>query len=67
MKIDNKHINTIKRVFAAGYADEKTIVSLTAKQIVEFSATLADVSAVIEFQEAIKNNKLLSYILKEES
>lgn len=67
MKLDNKHINTIKRVFAAGYSDEKSIASLTTKQILSFSGSLADISAVVEFQEAVKNNTLLSYIKKEES
>lgn len=67
MKIDNRHINTIKRVFAAGYGDEKAIASLSTKQILDISGSLAEVSAVVEFQEAIKNGKLLSYILKEGS
>ena len=57
MKIDNKHINTIKRVVSAGYSDEKTILSLSAKQMVSFSKSLSE----------INENKLLDYIIKKEN
>ncbi|MDE5977440.1 MAG: hypothetical protein K2G70_03090 [Turicibacter sp.] len=66
-KIDNKHINTIKRVVSAGYSDEKTILSLSAKQMVGFSKSLSEVNDVIELQDAIKENKLLDYIIKKEN
>lgn len=67
MKIDNKHINTIKRVVSAGYSDEKAILSLSAKQMVSFSKSLSEVNDVIELQDAIKDNKLLDYIIKKEN
>ncbi len=67
MKIDNKHINTIKRVVSAGYSDEKTILSLSAKQMVSFSKSLSEINDVIELQDAIKENKLLDYIIKKEN
>lgn len=67
MKIDNKHINTIKRVVSAGYSDEKTILSLSAKQMVSFSKSLSEVNDIIELQDAIKDNKLLDYIIKKEN
>lgn len=67
MKIDNKHINTIKRVVSAGYSDEKTILSLSAKQMVNFSKSLSEINDVIELQDAIKENKLLDYIIKKEN
>ncbi len=67
MKIDNKHINTIKRVVSAGYTDEKTILSLSAKQMVSFSKSLSEINDVVELQDAIKENKLLDYIIKKEN
>ena len=67
MKIDNKHINTIKRVVSAGYSDEKTILSLSAKQMVSFSKSLSEINDVIELQDAIKENRLLDYVIKKEN
>lgn len=67
MKIDAKHINTIKRVLAAGYADEKTIISLSAKQILKISKSLNEATEIIELQDAIKNNQLLGYIIQKEN
>lgn len=67
MKLNTKNVNTIKRVAAAGYADEKSITALTAKQMVTFSKSLSDINSVVELQDAIKENRLLAYLIKQDS
>lgn len=67
MQINSQHLNTIKRLMAAGISDEKQIAALTAKEIVNMSKSLAEVKAVVDLQEAIAKNQLLSYLIKKES
>ncbi len=67
MQINSQHLNTIKRLMAAGISDEKQIAALTAKEIIDLSKSLAEVKAVVDLQEAIAKNQLLSYLIKKES
>lgn len=67
MQINSQHLNTIKRLVAAGFSDKKQIAALTAKEIIDMSKSLAEVKAVVDLQEAIAKNQLLSYLIKKES
>lgn len=66
MKIDAQHLNTIKRLVDAGYADEKAITALSTKQVIDICRSLQEVKAVVALQEAITQNRLLSYLIKKE-
>lgn len=64
MQINSQHLNTIKRLMAAGISDEKQIAALTAKEIIDLSKSLAEVKAVVDLQEAIAKTNCCPISLK---
>lgn len=66
MRIDTKHINTIKRVVSAGYTDEKSIAAISISEAAKISKTLPEVKDVAELQSAIEEHRLLEYIIMKE-
>lgn len=66
MKIDAQRLNTIKRLAEAGYADEKAITALSAKDLIDICRSLSEIKSAVELQDAIKSNQLLSYLVKKE-
>ena len=66
MKIDAQRLNTIKRLMDAGYADEKAIIAMSTKKVIDICRSLQEVKAVVALQEAITQNRLLSYLIKKE-
>lgn len=64
--INTQHLSVLRKVIDAGFVDEKAIISLTTEEMIPFCKTIADISAVVELQKAIKTNHLISFLADDE-
>lgn len=63
--INNQHMNVLRKVIEAGYTDDKTITGLSTEDMLAFCKSIADISAVVELQKAVKANRLISFLAGE--
>lgn len=64
--MDMKRLNTLKRVLAQGYTEEKRIVALNAEDMAKFCKSIPEILAIVELQKAISTNSLISYLAGKE-
>lgn len=60
--INNKRLNTLKKLIDMGYTSPKDIISLTAEDLVAFCRSIEELTNIIELQKALKDNKLVQYL-----
>ena len=66
MKMNNRNLNILRKIIEAGYADEKTISTLTAEDMVDFCRDLREMKGIIELQKAVKANTLIAFLTSQE-
>ncbi len=60
--LNQKRMTVLKKVIDSGYADEKSIIAITAEQMTKFCRSIDEVANVVELQKAIKANKIIPYL-----
>ena len=62
MAMNNNRMRILKKVMDAGFNSEKEIIAITTKEMVRFCRNIQEISEVLELQEAVKGNKLITYL-----
>ena len=60
--INNKNLKLLCKVIDAGFTDEKAIASISAEDMTGFCKNIAEITAVIALQKAVKNNCIISFL-----
>ena len=63
MAIDKTVLRVMNKLFDAGYVTEKEMTSLTIKDLTEIKGlTVPEIVEVAKLQDAVKANRVISYI-----
>ena len=63
MAVNQKAVNVLNKVLAAGFTDEKAIAAMTMDDILSMqSITVADIALINDLQKSIKANKVISFL-----
>lgn len=63
MAVNQKTIRVLKKIFEAGYTDEKEIAAMTMDDILSMQGiTIADITIINDLQKSIKANKVISFL-----
>ena len=63
MKVNQKAIKVLNKVFNAGFTEEKAIAAMTMDNILSIQGiTIAEIGIINELQKSIKANKVITFL-----